>query len=291
MGEALMFRAGGGDDGTPKYKLVTEIFESNATFIVPSGVKDSQIHVRIFGGGGGGGKTSSTGYSGGGGGGWMNNGFVSLPSGTQVPITIGAGGNPGTAGGATSFGSYFSANGGAAGFYAMSGYGGSGGSSGGGTFGSNSAFQFGSGGCPQGGVGNNGPWGGKGGDGTNNAVNGINTYTIISESDVYYADGLGYGIGGGKGGGGGGWGANGGNYLAWGMPVVNIGGGGGGYGKAGRGGNAGGGGAYGHGGDIGCNGYQGGGGGGGYNITNATWKKNSGWGGNGICIIMYEIEK
>lgn len=106
-----------------KFCLKTEIITSTRTWTMPSGVKNNTVQVRLFGGGGGGGLNG-----GGGGGGEMAVQSIALTPGTQVSITIGAGGACGAAGGASAFGGYLSASGGAAGGYD----GGSGGSGGGG---------------------------------------------------------------------------------------------------------------------------------------------------------------
>ncbi|MBR3600453.1 MAG: hypothetical protein IKL53_11335 [Lachnospiraceae bacterium] len=218
MGEALMFRAGsGGGIEVDPYKLVTEIYENNAVFTMPSGVKDNQIHVRIFGGGGSGANRimpstwvtdrDQTDFGSGGGSGWMNNGFVSLVVGSKVNITIGAGGKAtinktsagyGNSGGTSTFGSYLSANGGEAGQSLMGMYGGNGGS-GGGSGGDGGCggigYQFGGGGSVQGWQqSNGGMYGGLGGNGNNKPTNGINTIATTNESDPYISDSIGYGL-------------------------------------------------------------------------------------------------
>ncbi|MBR3600451.1 MAG: hypothetical protein IKL53_11325, partial [Lachnospiraceae bacterium] len=131
MGEALMFRAGGGQGGG-QYQYKSEVFTTNEIFVMPQGVKNNQIYVRIFGGGGGGccldymenyEDDYPDGWGSGGGGGWMNNGWITLVPGEQVQISIGKGGNGGrytgsynyyrgNSGGTTTFGTYLSANGG-----------------------------------------------------------------------------------------------------------------------------------------------------------------------------------
>lgn len=317
MGEALMFRAGGGNfDGSNAggdYELCTQIFESNGTFTMPDNVKDGQVHVRIFGGGGAGGTNSQSPYdSGGGCGGYMNNGWVSLGSGSTVQVTIGKGGASSyfnaSSGGTTSFGTFLSANGGDK-YSNTSCNGGSGGGGGGYMYSSYDApagngIQFGAGGV----VSRswlsriiNGNMGGPPGN------NGINTIGIIDEFDGINNYGVGYGVGGlclnnsnnnyyaSIYGGGGGYGANGGKGFNTGSSnarrVVGACGGGGGYGAAGYGGDgkasytisnqtsymySGGGGAYGHGGtyDLETPTYGGGG----------ACKQS---GASGICIIHY----
>lgn len=138
--------------------LRTELITSNQTWTVPSGVSGNRIMVRIFGGGGNGFKGA------GGGGGYMNNGNITLSSGTAVKITIGS------AGGTTSFGTYLSANGGGSGSYWR---GGSGGSGGWGGDNGGDAFQFGGGAggsstySGEGYGGNGGTYGGGGGSSHN----------------------------------------------------------------------------------------------------------------------------
>ena len=106
------------------YTLQTELITSSRTWTVPNHAGD--VYVRIFGGGGGGSVTriydnpDDVYYGAGGGGGWMNNAILTLEPGTNISITIGAGGvrgntggtKSGNAGGSTFFGSYLSANGG-----------------------------------------------------------------------------------------------------------------------------------------------------------------------------------
>ncbi|MBR3598782.1 MAG: hypothetical protein IKL53_02785 [Lachnospiraceae bacterium] len=296
-----MFRAGSGEGGS--YTFITEIFESSASFTVPTGVKNNEFHVRIFGGGGSGFVNTSD-WGSGGGGGWMNNALLTLQPGTAISVTIGVGGtqiytnSSGKAGGSSSFGTYLSANGGSGGNNRTGGSGGSGGgASGSYNVNGGTGYQFGGGAVratQNGNVGVGGSMGGNGGLTTSrsnlDSENGINTVTIISEADSFNADGIGYGLCGDNRGGGGGYGANGGSEGC---------GGGGGYGAAGFGGSsdgygAGGGGAYGPGGGrytpltndgwldedntISITASRGGGGAGIQGLLN---------GGNGICIIQY----
>lgn len=299
MGEALMFRAGGGSGGDSggSWELCTQIYEQNSTFTMPYNVKDGQVYVRIFGAGGGGiGKVewNTTWYEdlicgAGGGGGYMNNGWVTLGAGVTVQVNIGKGAKS-AAGGTSTFGTYLSAAGGSAGVSSAGKDNGGDGASGGGGNGWGSdvfggrGYQFGGGGgrYPF----NDGNNRGQGGPlGGNAATNGINTMATISEADVINADGIGHGRSGTSGTypGGGGYGANGGNDLKTCGGSRHATGGGGGYGAAGQGGsNAGGGGSYGPGGHgPNSNGTRGGGGSGGGNT----------WGGNGICIIWYYKKK
>ena len=110
MAEAIISRRGYGAEGKPQ--LMTQIIASNQTWTVPNSIKGS-ISVIVCGGGGG------QCYDGGGGGAWVNTGNITLASGTKVQITIGQYGTQnvwngwnGDAGGTTSFGTWFSANGG-----------------------------------------------------------------------------------------------------------------------------------------------------------------------------------
>lgn len=92
-----------------------QVFTTSGTFTVPIGVRS--VKVTIVGSGGGGGNASSTNSCGGGGGG----GSVAIKTITgligsnTISVTIGSGGAPASAGGVTSFGSYFSVSGGGAG--------------------------------------------------------------------------------------------------------------------------------------------------------------------------------
>lgn len=89
MSDVIISRRGkgksSGGDGT---KLVTEYITSNQNWVVPSGVKNNEFSVRIFGAG-------ATVFSGGwgigssGGSGWMNNDTFMLDPGQVIPITIG----------------------------------------------------------------------------------------------------------------------------------------------------------------------------------------------------------
>ena len=174
MGDALIVGRGGGGSssgGSSGKTLVTKIIQATQSWVVPK-AKDQKFYVRIFGGGGGGSygiyiDPNEVSYnqaiiSGGGGGGMMNNGELTLESGTSIPITIGKGGTAcssgdgsvnGGNGGTTSFGTYLAANGGQGGistkgrswYYSENGSGGNGGSGGGGYIGGN-GYQFGAGG-------------------------------------------------------------------------------------------------------------------------------------------------
>ena len=296
-----MFRAGSGDEigswqfvtniitQSQQFTLPAKI-KDNKVFVRLFGGGGGALSTRL---------TNDEGaISAAGGGGWMNSGWINITPGSVISISIGGGGartylssggyGAGGSGGSTSFGTYLSAAGGTGGCYNNTGiYGGSGGS-GGAVFVSNcnkniyggTGYQFGGGsavawyrygGRPNNIVGGSG--GANGGSGSavyvnssgrnniSNANNGINTISILNESNGIEANGIGYGLGGGYAGGGGGYGANGGkagNYST--QTVYPLPGGGGGYGKNGYGGTpnswwragnqnvAGGGGAYGPGG-------------------------------------------
>ena len=102
-----------------RYEFKSELITASRSWPVPSGVRNNQFEVRIFGGGGGGGQQFrwdsgdiDTYASSGGGGGWMNNAILTLTPGQSISILIGAGGIVGASGETTTFGSYLSANGG-----------------------------------------------------------------------------------------------------------------------------------------------------------------------------------
>ena len=154
----------------------TEVLTDNQNWIVPEAINNS-FSVRLFGGGGGGRSITLGGT--GGGSGWMENGTFELYYGLEIPITIGAGGGMGAAGGTTSFGTYLSAVGGEAGTTSSGGNGGAGGGAGGVNVRSvaveppvsgGNAYQFGSGGGCQA---NAGPWGGSGGSVSISRINNI----------------------------------------------------------------------------------------------------------------------
>jgi hypothetical protein len=89
-----------------------QVFTSSGTFTVPAGV--SAVKVTVVGGGGGGGTRTTTGISGGGGGGGIAIEYITgLTAGTNISVTVGAGGNAATTGGTSSFAEYCSATGGA----------------------------------------------------------------------------------------------------------------------------------------------------------------------------------
>lgn len=247
-------------------KTATDVFTQSGTWTCPAGV--TSVHVMVFGGGAGGMRASDGSGGAGGGGGHMKSSTLTVTPGTRYPVTIGRGGAGGSssatagAGGATSFGTLLSANGGSIGSYNV---GGNGGTGGGGPGGANSN-------------GGTGSYGGNGGhsNGGTAAGNGI---AAAGGSGAAGAAGTGK-YGGGAGGGGyGGKGGNGGNGTS---SYGGGGGGGGGYGTSGNGGNGGntstGTGSSG--------GTAAGGGGAGYKSGGA----NGGAGGAGAVIITYVTE-
>jgi hypothetical protein len=98
-----------------------DVFTSPGTWTNPGNV--DKVKVTVVGGGGAGGWGSNSNWGGGGaGGGGTAIEVIPFPTGTNVPVTIGGGGNPsnsantaGNSGGTSSFGSYCSATGGAGG--------------------------------------------------------------------------------------------------------------------------------------------------------------------------------
>lgn len=88
-----------------------QVFTSDGTFTVPSGIRT--LRVQTIGGGGGGG--NSGGHQGAGGAGGYSLSYVDVTGTSSIKITIGLGGgtgNPGTAGTATLFSTYASSTGG-----------------------------------------------------------------------------------------------------------------------------------------------------------------------------------
>jgi len=162
-----------------------QVFTSNGTFTVPSGV--TKVKVTVVGGGAGG--SSGSGNAGAGGGGGTAIKIISglTPAGT-VSVTVGSGGSAGSNGGTSSFGAYCSATGGSTTTGANGGPGGSGssgdlnmtgqGGNGGALVGSRgyyggggSSFMGGGGaGYVDGGGGNGGLYGGGGGSGASGAA-------------------------------------------------------------------------------------------------------------------------
>lgn len=281
------FKAGG------KRRLVTEIITESKDWLVPEGVYVAS--VRLFGGGGGGGSnTYGESCGGGGGGGHMEYKEVTITPGNTIRITIGNGGAPGRNGGATSFGSLLTANGGGAGQSASANGGGNGGSGG-----SGGGAGQGQSGSRSGGNGGNGSYGGGGGGG-----GGKGTY-----SRGKGGNGGTYGGGGGggwsdryppgAGGTGGTYGGNGGTGYddttpptagengtdTTGMDLEFVGEGLGGkayyYESFDSGGGGGGGGGYGGNGGFMDSPYTGGGGGGGYGADGGGSSGNSGGGAGG----------
>lgn len=108
-----------------KIGYTTLVFKDvgTTTWTVPSGV--NVVDVRVWGAGGGGGGSYRAGASGGGGGGFIDCKSLQVTPGQQILITVGAGGNGGSAkptdggaGGASSFGAYATAYGGGGGYAA-----------------------------------------------------------------------------------------------------------------------------------------------------------------------------
>lgn len=230
MSDVIISRRGKGkSSGGDGIKLVTEYITSNQNWVVPSGVKNNEFSVRIFGAG-------ATIYSDtwgvgtSGGGGWMNNDTLLLDPGQVIPITIGISvnykkfydsihdgviANGGTAysnregfagileminrdksyignniGESSSFGTYLSASGGSR---ANGGAGGAGGGEG---------YQFGGGGGTYNyNGGNGGPWGGGGGSRNNTGGTGGIYGGGGGTADDEYGGGNGGKYGGGGGGG------------------------------------------------------------------------------------------
>lgn len=206
MGEAIISRAGSGNDGSGVkwvWKLKTEIVTENKEWTMPSQVRNDEVSVFLFGGGGGTYNedyTSNGNATGGGGGGWMNNGVFTVASGSQISITVGSAGYN-SSGGITSFGSWLSANGGSKGYMNNGGNGGSGGGSA--TYGAKMVggigYQFGGGGGTirqsTGGEiglgGNGGKWGGAGGHVGSMVNNSYAYYQNVINNKNYLQSGLG----------------------------------------------------------------------------------------------------
>ena len=92
-----------------------QVFTSPGTWTNPGNI--TKVKVTVTGGGGGGGAGGAGSEMGGGGGsGGTAIEVIPFPSGTNVPVTVGAGGNMGSTGGTSSFGAYCSATGGTTGF-------------------------------------------------------------------------------------------------------------------------------------------------------------------------------
>ena len=260
---------------TRKRKVITEIITQTTSWTCPDGV--TSVHVRVFGAGAGGRAPSSGNATGGngGGGGHMSTAMLTVVPGTTYPVTIGAGGDSNSAGGASSFGTLLSAYG------AYDNDGGTGGGGGGASstnyfHGNNGGDgDYGGGGGAGGGYGSSGTPGspGTGGNG-NNGANGNGTHGGNG------GDGMAGGGGTGKGGTANQAGGGGGGYGGEGGTGNRGGGGGGGYGAAGKGGD---GGEFGH---AGSSGVLGGGGGGG-----GAYGTDGGKGGDGVVVITYAVEE
>lgn len=285
---------------------IVNVYTSNTTFTVPSGV--SSLQVAIAGGGGGGGSNNTTiaaGAGGGGGGGLVYNSSLSVSAGQQYAITIGGGGtgatnssSAGSSGSSSTWGGSITANGG--------GYGGAGGTQ------STGAGNGGSGGSGGGGGGYNG--GGTSSTTTRNTGGGSNQGSYsgwtsygnagsdnANQNATNSAGGVvtyGWpgGGGGGAGGAGGRAGVNGGYYQAGGAggAVVTLfgydlcggGGGGGEFALPAAPTNAGYGGSYSQAGGDAASNRGGGGGGAGRNEYNTAIERG-GNGGSGVVIVAY----
>lgn len=182
--------------GQPKieWQLVTEIITANTEWQVPlGGVRNNKVDVRLFGGGGG--KSS---YGAGGGGGEMEHAEITIPETGGIQITIGAAGAIDGAGGATSFGTYLSADGGAAGSTYNGGSGGTGGGGYGDTSSTSNNKKGGAGQYGGGGGGSAGGDGGTYGGGGGGAVWTYNSSTYKANPEAKGGNGGTYGGGGGS---------------------------------------------------------------------------------------------
>lgn len=295
----------------PQLITKTEIFTADSIFVVPKGV--TVVRAMCYGAGGGGGDVAAGATApcaGGGGGGYYAEESIDVTPGEAIYITIGKGGSHGESGGATSFGTYLSADGGEPGNGHKPGNGGSGGGYGehysnvkGGI-----GYQFGGGGGSYdddypstSGGGEGGAMGGKGGSSIEDAADGIDTtglavpFPAPAPGGGKKGGGGGYGAAGGvssasySGAGGGGYGGAGGDVLS----NDRGGAGGGGYGLSGKGAN----GAsgtyrvagpnsewyiYGNDGGIGA-------GGSGAKSTE-SYAARGGNGGDGICTVTYSLK-
>lgn len=230
---------------TNAVKTKTEIFTVSGQWTAPAGV--TSAYVLVYGAGGHGGSSGTSGGAAGGGGGHMKAQTVTVEPGRAYPVTIGTAGS-GT-GGASSFGTLLSANGGGKGGNGSGSTGGNGGNGGSGG-GAGGAGYYGKPGT--GGTGSNGGNGGNGGTANVSSGKGVNGGNGTAVADVGNGTGgtggagatNGYGVTGG-GGGGGGYGGNGRNGGKGTVDVLESGiyasggrgGGGGGYGNYGRGGD------------------------------------------------------
>lgn len=283
------------DDGytwekIPNYQQVTktEIITLTQDWTVPNGII-GDVAVRIFGGGACGG-------------GHMATGNYTLNVGDKIPIVIGSGATYKGNGGASSFGSYLTAQG-ASGLNGGSGGGGNGGSSG--SDGGNASYGGGGGGgsasSSSGNGGDGGAGGTYGGGGGGGAGNGSSSTRGTGGVGGTYGGSGGLG---GYSGTSGSKGSNGTNTIGLGLEFEGEGkagssgtyssrGGGGGGGYGGNGGDNsvnngyGGGGGGGYGGNGGASlsyDYRGGGGGGGYGSDGGNPDHNYGGGGGGYGI-------
>lgn len=164
-----------------------QAFTASRTWSKPAGTPDDALVLVQAWGAGGGGSTRSDG--GGGGGGGFSYRFIRAGDlSATVPVTIGAGGAPGSAGGNTSFGSHLTAYGGGSASASVTG----GGGGGGGQLAAGSTASGtagGAGGGPSGGAGGNS----NSADGENGAGGGGGGAGGGSGGDGYYGGGGGAG--------------------------------------------------------------------------------------------------
>src|SRR5690606_1317677 len=173
----------------------SQAFTASGDFTVPAGV--TSITIEVVGGGGGGGINGS----GGGGGGGYSFGTFSVTPLAVIPVTIGAGGESGAAGGTTSVGAFNQATGGEAGIWIPNPDVGGGGAGG---IGSGGTLNY------TGGVGGGGYWtyfGGGGGGAAGSLGDGENGGDTIPWTGMCQTPGGSGGAGGGIPGGSGGKGA------------------------------------------------------------------------------------
>ena len=108
-----------------------QVFTASGTWTKPAGISpDAIVIVELWGGGGGGGSGSgstSSSAGGGGGGGYMYRVFLASVLSATETVTVGSGGAPGVAGGASSLGTVVTARGGALGVGSNASTGGTGG--------------------------------------------------------------------------------------------------------------------------------------------------------------------
>lgn len=200
----------------------SQAFTASGDFTVPAGV--TSITIEVVGGGGGGGINGS----GGGGGGGYSFGTFSVTPLAVIPVTIGAGGESGAAGGTTSVGAFNQATGGEAGIWIPNPDVGGGGAGG---IGSGGTLNY------TGGVGGGGYWtyfGGGGGGAAGSLGDGENGGDTIPWTGMCQTPG---GSGGASGGIPGGSGGKGAGFIDSGCNVTDPAANGSPYGGGGGGGN------------------------------------------------------